>query len=392
MKEKIEKKYLYWGITIFSAFAALIILFFIIYRFKNIAGYLNAIINIVMPFIFGFAIAYIINPIVNFFETKVYTKLLSKFKNKKLERVLSLATAAIIFIGCIFLLFSLLVPNVIESIQMLANNIDEYLDNSKTFISSYFKSERIHDAIDFFYNNMSTTVTKWFSAENMENLFSIIKNSFLESIKFIYNFCIGFVIAIYILNDKEKFKCQIKKILYAIFNKDTVNFILENIKSTDKIFINFFNAKLIDSLIIGVICFIGMLIFKMPYALMISVIVGVTNIIPYFGPFIGAIPSALIILLVNPQKFIWFVIFIFILQQFDGNVLGPKILGDKTGLSSFWVLFSLLLFGKLFGIVGMIIGVPIFSIIYTYINNQLKKRLTKKELPVNSSDYKDINL
>ena len=284
----------------------------------------------------------------------------------------------------------------IKSIEMLAANINVYLNDSKNFILSISDSTKYHEIVESFYKNISSTIVGWFSTDNLEHLFLIVREGVFSTLKTIYNLVIGFVIAIYVLFDKEKFKGQIKKILYALFDSKKVENILDNAKSTDKVFGDFFNAKLIDSFIVGIICFIGMVIFKMPYATMISVIVGVTNIIPYFGPYIGAIPSALIILLVDPGMCLWFLLFIFVLQQFDGSILGPKILGSKTGLSSFWVLFSLLIFGSIFGVVGMILGVPIFSIIYSVINNsfsdtdRLKKRLEDKNLPVNSDEYIEL--
>ena len=391
MKNKINNKYVYWGITAFCVLAAFVLLSFLIYRWDYVMNFISTFVAIFTPFIYGLVIAYIMNPIVLFFDNKVYSKLFSKSKDKRKKiRVLSLVSASIIFLGCLIAFFSLLIPNIIKSIEMLASNITIYLRDSKTFILSLFESESFKNVVNSLYNNMSSTIENWFSADNLEGLFLVVKDGFLETVKVIYNLIIGFIISIYMLNDKEKFKGQCKKLLYALCNEETVNLILENTKATDKIFADFFSAKLIDSLIVGIICFVGMLVFKMPYALMISVIVAVTNIIPYFGPFIGAIPSALIILLVDPSKCIWFLLFIIVLQQFDGNVLGPKILGSKTGLSSFWVLFSLLVFGKLFGVVGMIIGVPIFSILYNYINNQLKRRLANKELPIDSTDYETI--
>ena len=391
MKERINNKYIFWGLTAFCVLSAFGLLFLLIYRWNYVLDFFKTVLTIFMPFIYGLVIAYILNPVVLFFDNKVYSKLFNKSKNKKKKiRILSLVTASLIFIGCIVALFSLLIPNIIKSIEMLASNISIYLRDSKTFILSLFESESFKNVVNSIYSNMSSTIENWFSADNLEGLFLVVRDGFFETLKVIYNLVIGFIISIYILNDKEKFKGQSKKLLYALFNEETVNTILENTKTTDKIFADFFSAKLIDSLIVGIICFVGMIIFKMPYALMISVIIGATNIIPYFGPFIGAVPAALIILLVDPSKCIWFLLFIFVLQQFDGTILGPKILGNKTGLSSFWVLFSLLVFGKLFGVIGMIIGVPIFSIIYSAVNNQLKRKLSKKELPINSQDYENI--
>ena len=384
MKEKINNKYVYWGLTAFCVLAAIVFFFFCLYRWVRIKSYLISIFRIFLPFIYGLAIAYILNPIVIFFDNKVFKK---KFKKEKTSRYISLTLASLIFFGIIVGIFSLLVPTMIKSIETLAGNINVYLNDSKDWVSSFSSNLKYKELVESFFSNISSTVIGWFSADNLEHLFLIVREGFLSTIKLIYNLVIGFVIAIYILYDKERFKAQIKKLLYALFKKERVERILEGSKNADKVFGDFFNAKLIDSLIVGIICFIGMIIFKMPYATMISVIVGVTNIIPYFGPYIGAIPSALIILLVDPSKCIWFLLFVFILQQFAGSILGPKILGSKTGLSSFWVLFSLLVFGSLFGVIGMIIGVPIFSIIYSYVNNILKKKLEEKKMPVNSIDY-----
>ncbi len=387
MKEKINNKYVYWGLTAFCVLAAIVFFFFCLYRWVRIKSYIVSFFSIFLPFIYGLAIAYIMNPMVNFFDEKVFKKF-SKKKNKN-TRVLSITLSSIIFVGIIVALFSLLVPQMIKSIETLAGNINTYLNDSKNFILSISSNNKYHELVESFYSNTSSTVAGWFSADNLEHLFLIVREGVFSTLKIIYNLVIGFVIAIYVLFDKEKFKGQIKKVLYALFKEEKVQSILENTKNTDRVFTDFFNAKLIDSLIVGIICFIGMIIFKMPYATMISVIVGVTNIIPYFGPYIGAIPSALIILLVDPGKCLWFLLFVFVLQLFDGNILGPKILGSKTGLSSFWVLFSLLVFGSLFGVIGMIIGVPIFSIIYSYINNRLKVRLKAKDLPLDSKDYID---
>ena len=390
MKEKINNKYVYWGITAFCVLAAIVFFFFCLYRWVRVKSYVVEAVSIFMPFIYGLAIAYIMNPMVNFFDLKIFRKIFKNSKSEKTSRYLSLTAASIVFIGIIVALFSLLIPTMIKSIDTLASSIGTYLNDTKNMFLSFSSSERYAQVVESFYANISSTVVGWFSTDNLENLFLIVRDSVFTTLKTIYNLLIGFVISIYILYDKEKFKGQIKKILYALFKEETVNNILENTRNTDRVFTDFFNAKLIDSLIVGIICFVFMIIFKMPYATMISVIIGVTNIIPYFGPFIGAIPAGLIILLADPTKCIWFLLFIILLQQFDGSILGPKILGSKTGLSSFWVLFSLLVFGSLFGVVGMIIGVPIFSIFYSFVDGKLKKKLEAKKLPVDSKDYIEV--
>lgn len=395
MKDKIQNKYIAWGLTMFSVCAALILLFFAIYRWNYIFSFIKTIFSILMPFIYGFAIAYLMNPVVKFFEDKVYDSLILKIMKKKVHnkvpRILSLVTSTLIFLGLLITCISFLFPEILKSLQMLVTNMNIYLNNTKEmFIHLFGGSEEIREFINENYGRFSDFLTTWLNNGVFNDAMTILSNGIFGTLKIIYNFVIGYVISIYVLFDKEKFKAQVKKLLYTFFDNERVNIIIENTIYTDKIFGNFFNGKLIDSLIIGVICFIFMVIFKMPYALIVSVIVGVTNIIPYFGPFIGAIPCAFLILLVDPGACIVFLIFITILQQIDGNIIGPKILGGRIGLSSFWVLFSLLIFGGLFGFVGMLVGVPIFSIIYSFVNGLIKKKLKEKKLPVNSKDYEKL--
>ena len=396
MKNTFENKYVAWGVTIFSVFAALILLFFAIYRWDYIFGFISTLFTILMPFIYGLAIAYLMNPVVKFFENKVFIKLIKKFSKKKkdrkrLARVLSLCTSTVIFFGVLITSVSFLIPEILKSIEMLVLNINTYLTNSKELLIDLFGgSSAIKDFINENYGEFSEFMNKAFNEGIFDNMMETLGNSIFGTLKFLYNLIIGYIIAIYILVDKEKFKAQSKKLLYTLFDYDRINIILENTRYTDKVFGGFFAGKLLDSLIIGIICFICMIIMGMPYSLIVSVIVGVTNVIPYFGPFIGAIPSAFLIFLVDPGKCLMFIIFIFILQQIDGNIIGPKILGSKTGLSSFWVLFSLLIFGGLFGMVGMLLGVPLFSILYSFINGVLKRRLKEKKLPENSKDYEKL--
>ncbi len=396
MKEKMQNKYVAWGITIFCVFAALILLFFSIYRWDYISSFVKTIFTILMPFVYGLAIAYIMNPVVRFLDNNVFKIILKKiFKDKdtgKISRVLSLFTSTLIFLGLLVTCISFLIPEILKSLQMLATNINVYLSNSKELLIKFFGgSPESRKFINDNYGKFAEFLSTWLNNGTFNDIMTILGNSIFGTLKFLYNLVIGYIISIYVLFDKEKFKAQTKKLLYTFFDNERVNIIIENSKYTDKVFGGFFSGKLIDSLIIGILCFVFMVWLKMPYALVVSVLVGVTNIIPYFGPFIGAIPSAFLILLVDPGKCIGFLIFIFILQQVDGNIIGPKILGGKTGLSSFWVLFSLLIFGGLFGMVGMIIGVPIFSILYSFVNGIIKKKLESKNLPVDSKDYENID-
>ena len=396
MKEKLQNKYLAWGLTAFCVLAALLLLFFAISSSHHIIGFCKKIFVILTPFIYGLVIAYIMNPVVNFFDQKVYSKLIDKVtkkkKNyKKVIRCLSLITSSAIFIGCLLTCLSFLFPEIMKSLEMLVTNINTYLANSKDMLINLTgNSEAMTTFINENFSKLGKFVNSWIDNIVFEDMLTMISNSIFSVLKVLYNLIIGYIISIYVLFDKEKFKAQIKKLLYTFFDNETINIILENVRYTDRVFGGFFTGKLIDSLIIGILCFIAMLILDMPYALVVAMIVGITNIIPYFGPFIGAVPSAFLIFLVSPGKSIVFLIFILILQQFDGNILGPKILGSKTGLSSFWVLFSLIIFGGLFGMVGMIIGVPIFSILYSFVNGLVKKRLKDKNLPIDSKDYNNL--
>ena len=384
MKEKLNNKYLAWGVTAFCVLAALILLFFALYRWEYIFSFFKTVVNIMMPFIYGMSIAYVMNPLVRFLEKKLFYKLCRKVsKNKKGRYDLNVPNP----VACI----SFLIPEIVKSLDMFINNANTYLSNSKELLINVFGgSESIQNFINENYNTFSNYFVNWLNDGILNDVMTSLGNSIFGTLKFLYNVIIGYIIAIYVLFDKEKFRGQSKKLLYTFLSNDKISSIGEKLRYSDKIFVGFFSGKLIDSLIIGILCFIGMLMFNMPYPLVIAVIVGVTNIIPYFGPFIGAIPSAILILLVSPSKCITFIIFIFILQQFDGNILGPKILGNKTGLSSFWVLFSLLIFGGLFGMVGMIIGVPIFSIFYSFVNGLIKRKLKEKNLPQDSKDYENI--
>lgn len=389
MFDKIKNnKYIAWGVTAFLVSCSILLLFFIIYRINYIVSFLGTVLNIIMPFIYGLVIAYLLNPIINFFEKKVYKKLANKMikgdGKRKFTRVMSLFTTTIIFVGFIVLLFSFFIPELISSLQTFVSNISTYTENTKDILINVFGgSDSIRTLINDNYSKISDTIINWVNDGMLNDTITSLGNGIFKTFQFLYNFIIGYIIAIYVLVDKEKFKGQTKRLLYSLFDDNKVNKLFDTLNYTDKVFMDFFSAKLIDSLIIGIICFVGMLILGMPYALVIAVVVGVTNIIPYFGPFIGAIPSALLILLVSPTKCIPFIIFIFVLQQFDGNILGPKIMGNKTGLSSFWVLFSLLIFGGLFGVVGMIIGVPIFSIIYGFVSRIINERLEEKKLVIN---------
>jgi len=271
-----------------------------------------------------------------------------------------------ILVICILLIMVL--PTLLESIYTIVRLIPSSIEAASDWLLQYAgDNETLSNYITEFSSNFSTSIPDWIRSTvipNIEVLIGNVSNSVNNVFTFFKNVLIGFIAAIYILGSRKKFAAQAKLINYSIFGRKWSERILSEVRYADKVFVGFISGRLIDSLIIGVICFICMLILRMPYAMLVSVIVGVTNIIPFFGPYIGAIPSFLLILMVSPVKAVIFLVFLLILQQFDGNILGPRILGNVTGLSGFWVLFAILTFGGLFGFLGMIVGVPVFAVIY----------------------------
>ena len=397
MKKLFENKYVCWAVTILSVLVIGLLLYFILLRYAGIIHFCGRLVKILLPFIYGFAIAYILNQFVKLLEDTILKNPPSFIPKKyhfKYRRVLSITIASLALLAIIALLFIIIIPQVLKSFDLLVDNVPYYFKSFKAWLDDYIVNKpTIKRIVNENYDSISKNTIKYLNDILMPERKSLIGNissGFLSIVKTISNIIIGFIISIYVLYNKELFVGQFKKIMYAIIPVDKVNIIIDNLKYTDKVFNGFFMGKVIDSLIIGIICYIVMLIFKFPFPLIIAIIIGLTNIIPYFGPFIGAIPSALFILIISPSKCLGFLIFIFILQQFDGNILGPRILGNKTGLKSFWVLFAIILFGGLFNVLGMIVGVPLFSIIYAFISGLCNRSLDKKKLSTKTYDYIDL--
>lgn len=251
----------------------------------------------------------------------------------------------------------------------------------------------LEQTVDEFLVQYSPKLLDYFDTNLLPNINGLVKTLSLSVIgifKAFWNFIIGFIISIYVLGSKEKFAGQAKKIVYALFDRKTGNEVISTFRFIHGTFIGFIGGKIVDSVIIGIICFICTNIIGTPYAILVSVIIGVTNVIPFFGPWIGGIPSALLVLMVDPLQALYFIILILIIQQFDGNILGPKILGDSTGLSGFWVIFSITIFGGLFGVPGMVVGVPIFAVFYAGVKTIVNRALRKRELPTDLQPYMTV--
>ncbi|MCI8341921.1 MAG: AI-2E family transporter [Firmicutes bacterium] len=395
MLKKNFKKYIYYSLSGFGAIALSIIFFFCIYRSKMFFEAISDFMSIIMPFIYGGVIAYLLSPLCSMVDARLVPVFNKKMKNaKKAEKTAgSISVLISMLVGIIVItgVFYLVIPQVVESVKTI---VAEFPQNSKktyvwfiNFLNDHPDIEEIYD--QFFSNYIQKS--KMFSDEGLvgylETFLTEVSAGVLGFAGFLKNMLIGGVAAVYFLAGRRKFCAQAKKIIYAAFNRDLGNMIIDEVRYTNSIFGGFIRGKLLDSLIIGILCFIVMSVFKWPYPVLISVIIGITNIIPFFGPFIGAIPTSLIILTVSPIQSLYFIIFVVILQQFDGNILGPRILGETTGLSGFWVLFSILLFGGLFGFVGMIIGVPTFAVIYKLFSQFINWRLRKNSLPEATNAY-----
>lgn len=399
MKFRWDKKYLYWGITAFCVVVASTIFYYLIFQMPSWLAGLSKIISILNPIIYGAAIAYFLNPLVKFFEKYLY-KFFEKL-NVKLQKkakswirlftvILSLACALL----CIYGLLAMLIPEVINSIANIADNFTKYVTNVENWFTEYFSdSEAWNPSILEVMNTISGYLENWLKNDLLPDLQNLVKNlsiGVFGVLKVLYNFLIGLIISIYILTSKENFAAKLKRMLYSFSSVDLANAVVHNLRFVDEKFGGFIIGKLIDSAIIGVLCYIGTSFLNMPYALLISVIVGITNVIPFFGPFLGAVPCSILIFVVSPIKAVYFVLFIFLLQQLDGNFIGPKILGDKTGVSSFMVIVSIMIGSGLMGVLGMFVAVPVCSVIIAFGQLIMEKRIKAKKLPEDLEVYKNL--
>lgn len=349
-------------------------------------GNLSNIISTLQPFIIGAVIAYLLNFILKFYEEKLFIKgKLSNVKGKS-RRALSIILTYITGFILLGLFMQFVVPQLIQSIMGLANDIPHYLANLTTIIDETMKDFNIsQEYLDIAVTKLNDFVN--YILKIAADLIPILGSILKLIASSIWNIILGLIISIYLLIDKENFCALGRKLIFSMFNKKNADKALELVHRSNDTFGKFISGKIVDSAIIGVLTFAILTVFKMPYTLLISVIIGITNIIPFFGPFFGAIPSAIIILFVSPMKALIFLVLILVIQQIDGNIIGPKILGDSIGISAFWILFSLLVAGKFMGLVGMIIGVPVFAIIYSVIKEIVEAKLESKGLPTETKDY-----
>ncbi len=396
MKLNMNKKYTTIAVYAFLVIAAAITFFFVISEHSVVGRMAGTFFGLMTPFIYGAALAYVLNPVLNWLEKKVFPKVFGDRVSKRSRRGLGVLLTFLFGCAVVALFLAVLIPQIVESIDNLAQSIYAFLPLAQNFlndlIAQYGTNEMLVDVLSMLGVDISdpSMALQRLATRSYTFLTQVLPNLFGGVMRFtsgLLDVVVGIIIAIYLLLSKEVFYAQVKKLLFAFFPRRVAQATLNLTHDSNTIFCGFISGKILDSAIIGVLCFIGCSVLQMPYTVLVSFIVGVTNVIPYFGPFIGAIPSIFIIMIADPLKSLVFAVFVLILQQLDGNIIGPKILGDSTGLSAFWVIFAVTFFGGLFGFVGMLIGVPTFAVIYALVRNFAEFKLGKKGLKTQTPDF-----
>ena len=395
MKNDKYRTYIYWGVTALTVLLLLVAAVFVVMRWSLVAALGAKIANILAPVIYGAVFAYLLNPVYNRVQAavmKMTEKIITQEEGRKrLGGFLGTLASLFLLVAVVVGLISMLIPQLINSISGVMGTLPASINNLEIWLEKVLADNPdLEQQVMQHYGAAADYLQNWLTNVVVPNIYRIIgsvSSGVVLVVRAVFDILIGLIVMVYLLNMKEKLLAQAKMIIYGLFPLKIANKVIEEGRYVHQVFGGFIIGKLLDSLIIGLICFVLLGFANMPYVLLVSVIVGVTNVIPFFGPFIGAIPSAFLILLSDPMKCLYFLIFILLLQQFDGNILGPKILGDSTGLSSFWVLFSILLFGGLMGFVGMIIAVPTFAVIYRLVTEFTTWKLGKKALSDSLDSY-----
>lgn len=400
-----KSSYLKWGLTIFLTVCAILVFYDTFYMNGTLQRMVSKLASILSPVLVGLVMAYLLAPIVNWIERLIRSGLgrIKGLEGKTIPhaagwlRAVSILLTWAIVLLLLYLMFSVVIPQLVDSVVMLINNAETYYDKIYTWIVNLLdKNPTVEDWVnknlDTYYKNLLDILTNKI-LPGAQQMLTTITGGLISGIwglvSFAMDFLVGIIVSVYMLAMKEQSLARCCKLLYGVCKEDHARWIARAVRRADGIFSGFVRGKLLDSLIIGILCLIGCTLLKMPYAPLVSLIVGVTNVIPFFGPFIGAIPATLLILIQSPIKALWFVLFVLVLQQLDGNIIGPKILGNTTGLSSFWVLFAILLFGGLWGFVGMIVGVPLFAVIYDVIKKLVIHGLQRNQELTLLNSYHD---
>ncbi len=393
-------QYFKWGLTAFLTVCAVLVFYDTFYQDGTLQGFLSQLASILSPVLYGFAIAYLLTPVMSWLENNIALLWKRCFK-KELKRPsgalrlisILLTEAAVLFL--LYLLMSVLIPQLVDSVTTLINNAESYYRNVYRWADSLLDSDNeiavwIASLITDRYSDgmvfLTEKILPWVQ-KAVVPLTNGIWSGIRGAVGFAFDLIVGLIVSIYLMGMKEKSLARCCKAVYACLPEKKADAVMRGTRRVNAIFSGFVRGKLLDSLIIGILCFICCSLLKLPYTPLVSVVVGVTNVIPFFGPFLGAIPSAFLILLVSPKQCLIFVVFIIVLQQFDGNILGPKILGDATGISSFWVIVAILVGGGFGGVLGMFIGVPVFACVQELVKYLMDRRLRARNMPTEAYAY-----
>lgn len=390
MKFDRNDKYATVSVYAVITFTVCLIIAWLMNNLKEVFNGFSVFLNAIAPIIWGLIIAYLLNPIMVWSES-AFAKITGRSKpHPKLNRILATVASIIIFFAMIAAVIAIIIPQVYESIMSIVNNFENYMVNLEKWMNNILRNypdiqniidDKLDDIQNAFNNLINEVIPK------IGDIIVKIKDGALGAVSVLSNFVIGTIVAVYFLFDKEHFLAQSRKLIYSVVPQKYTDTVFRICTLTNRSLSGFISGKIIDSIIIGLLCMILLTVLKFDYAVLISVIIGITNIIPVFGPVFGAIPCALLLLISSPGQVIPFIFLVVIIQQLDGNVIGPKILGNTTGLSAFWVLFAILVGGDIFGVPGMLLGVPVFAVMYSLIQETVNAALAKKGLSCNTADY-----
>lgn len=413
MRDHRKSPYVAAGLTAFAVIAGALLLFFLLFHASQALDYLRAIGRILRPIFMGAILAFLLLPvhrgIFNFLLSMTTDKRLEDKRSVKFLNFLAIAFSLILAFLVVYILLAMVIPQVWQSVVDLMEAIPDYIRQAQGWLRTFLEDNpEIQSTVLSTYTSAALSFEEWLNSDILPNLQSMaatvdwlraevfpnitgvvsgVSAILIAALMLVKDLLIAIIVSVYLLAMKDTFSAQTKKIVYSIFNTRIADLIVEETRNAYRIMSGFINGKILDSLIIGIICLVCCNILKFPYPALLATIVGVTNVIPFFGPFIGAIPCILLIFIINPLQSVYFALFILVLQQFDGNILGPKILGDSTGLASFWVLFSIILFGGLFGFGGMVLGVPVFAMFYSIVSRLVRYGLRKRSLPEDTREY-----
>lgn len=400
MNEHRDKPYFKWG---FTALAVIFISILLVVIFIDLPGFfavLKSVGTVLEPLLIGVVFAFLLNPIVRFVDARLAPLLARKTKwkpttTKKLSRAAGVVIALIFAALILYAFFSMLLPQLYDSVVGIVGNAETYYNSISLWVQNILEDNpELQRYVDVALEKIFDFINNWFTTtflQDVQKLLTTLTTSVVAVVKSLLNVLIGLVASVYILLSKDTFRAQCKKLIVALFSQKGADHVFYLGRNIYRIFNGFVIGTIVDSVIMGILCYIGMLIFKMPYPALVATIVGVTNVIPFFGPIIGLVPSAFLILLVNPLQAFYFVIFILAVQQIDGNIIAPKILGNSIGISGFWVLASITVAGSVFGFAGMILGVPVFAILYLLIADAINEKLRKKKLTIDTTAYGNID-